>query len=62
MIYKQLLLFFREGIKYSLRNDEASAQKEKEDDEAPTNLQFLEVLNEFTFKLISQDKSGKTSV
>lgn len=37
-----------------------SAQKEK--DEPPTNLRFLDVLSEFTFKLITQDKSGKTGV
>ena len=53
-------LFFREGILYSLRSGDTSAQKEK--DEPPTNLQFLDVLNEFTFRLIAQDKGGKTGV
>ena len=53
-------LFFREGILYSLRGEDTSAQKEE--DEPPTNLQFLDVLNEFTFRLIAQDKSGKTGV
>ena len=53
-------LFFREGILYSLRGEETSAQKDE--DEPPTNLQFLDVLNEFTFRLIAQDKSGKTGV
>lgn len=52
--------FFREGIKYSLRNGDTSARNDT--DEPPTNLQFLDVLSEFTFKLISQDKSGKTGV
>ncbi|XP_078379288.1 cohesin subunit SA-2-like isoform X3 [Oculina patagonica] len=50
----------REGIKYSLRNGDTSARNDT--DEPPTNLQFLDVLSEFTFKLISQDKSGKTGV
>ena len=57
-----LILFYREGIKYSLRSDDTSVQKEKDEDEPPTNLQFLEVLNEFTFKLISQDKTSATGV
>lgn len=52
----------REGIKYSLRSDESSVQKESNDNEPPTNLQFLEVLNEFTFKLIPQDKSSSAGV
>ena len=42
---------------YSLRNGDTSVQKET--DEPPSNLQFLDVLSEFTFKLIAQDKSGK---
>lgn len=53
-----LFFVFREGIKYSLRNDDA----QKDAEEPPSNLQFLDVLNEFTFKLIAQDKSGKTGV
>lgn len=52
----------REGIMYSLRNGDTSVQKEKQDDEPPTNLQFLDVLNEFTFKLITQDKFGNSGV
>lgn len=48
----------REGIKYSLRNGDA----QKSEDEPPCNLQFLDVLNEFTFKLIAQDKAGKSGV
>ena len=47
---------------YSLRNGDTSVQKEKQDEEPPTNLQFLEVLNEFTFKLITQDKFGNSGV
>lgn len=53
-----LFFVFREGIKYSLRNEDAQTDS----DEPPSNLQFLDVLNEFTFKLIAQDKSGKTGV
>ena len=53
-----LFFVFREGIKYSLRNEDA----QNDADEPPSNLQFLDVLNEFTFKLIAQDKSGKTGV
>lgn len=45
-----------------MRSDETSVQKEKDDDEPPTNLQFLEVLNEFTFKLIAHDKTSATGV
>ena len=52
-------LSFREGILYSLRGEDTA---QKEEDEPPTNLQFLDVLNEFTFRLIAQDKSGKTGV
>ena len=55
-----LVYSFREGILYSLRDEDISGQKEKE--EPPTNLQFLDVLNEFTFRLIAQDKAGKTGV
>ena len=59
MIYYFL---YRQGIKYSLRNRESSHQNNKDDDEAPTNLKFLEVLREFTFKLIPQDKTSTTGV
>jgi len=45
---------------YSLRDGDITGNKEKE--EPPTNLQFLDVLNEFTFRLIAQDKGGKTGV
>ena len=55
-----LVYFFREGILYSLRSEDTSASKEKE--EPPTNLQFLGLLHEFTFRLIAQDKSGKSGV
>ncbi|PFX16109.1 cohesin subunit SA-2-like [Stylophora pistillata] len=48
----------REGIKYSLRNGDV----QRGEDEPPNNLQFLDVLNEFTFKLIAQDKAGKGGV
>lgn len=52
----------REGIKYSLQNRESSNQNNKDDDEPPANLKFLEVLGEFTFKLIPQDKTSATGV
>ena len=62
MCLKINYFIYREGIKYSLQNRESSNQNNKDDDEPPANLKFLEVLGEFTFKLIPQDKTSATGV
>ena len=58
MIYLTLLVCLhhsREGIIYSLSGG-------PDGDSPPPNLSFLEVLNEFSPRLIPQDKSGKNGV
>lgn len=59
-----MLCISRDGILYSFDRGAASAQsqKKKGKDAPPANLCFLEILNEFSYRLIQPDKTGKNGV
>ncbi|XP_028518614.1 cohesin subunit SA-1 [Exaiptasia diaphana] len=56
-----LIKLHREGIHYSLKINKRNSPR-KGSGGVPPNLTFLDILNEFTFRLIHQDKVGKNGV
>ncbi|XP_032234908.2 cohesin subunit SA-1 isoform X2 [Nematostella vectensis] len=60
---RQALIFLhREGIKYSLSRPQGKRQSPKKAEGPPPNLAFLDILGEFSFRLIQQDKSGRNGI
>ena len=50
----------RDGIKYALSCD--GDDDEETGDDAPPNLPFLDILSEFSFRLVQVDKTGSKGV
>nr|QIC49987.1 cohesin subunit SA-1 [Actinia equina] len=57
-----LITLHREGIQYALSKSTGKKQSPKKGNIPPPNLPFFDILNEFTFRLIPQDKTGRSGV
>lgn len=56
-----ICVIFREGIHYALKINKRNSPR-KGSGGVPPNLTFLDIVSEFTFRLIHQDKVGKNGV